>query len=81
MPNRRSVNTANPIPSLEVLRVMLTQPEGMVRTMLAGIHGDTGAPSPSLEARQVTATLMGLVPETFSGVYFNATEATSWLST
>ena len=76
-----SQNDTNPIPSLEVLRVMLTQPEGMVRAMLAGIHGDTGAPSPSLKARQIAATLMGLVPETFSGVYFNATEATSWLST
>ena len=48
-----------------------------MRQLLRRVHA--GSPSPL--ARDLAGTLMGLVPETFSGVYANANQATRWLST
>ena len=48
-----------------------------MRQLLRRVHA--GSPSPL--ARDLAGTLMGLVPETFSGVYANADQATRWLST
>jgi len=63
--------------SLRRLREVLVTPEADLRTALKRIH----ATSPSALARDLAGTLMGLVDETFSGVYANANRATRWLST
>jgi len=55
----------------------LITPEDGLREVLQGIH----ATSSSAMARDLAGTLMGLVAETFSGVYANAARDTRWLST
>ena len=56
---------------------ILVTPEGAMREVLACVHER----SASAMARDLAGTLMGLVPETFSGVYANANRDTRWLST
>lgn len=63
--------------TLRRLREVLVTPEADLRTALKLIH----ATSPSALARDLAGTLMGLVDDTFSGVYANANRATRWLST
>ena len=62
--------------SLRTLRVGLALPEHELRELLGGIH----ASSPSPLARDYAGTLKDLVAETFSGIYANADESTSWLA-
>jgi type IV secretion system protein VirD4 len=62
--------------TLRALRVGLATPEKEMREVLKGIHKDSCSPF----ARDHAGTLMGLVDETFSGVYANADESTSWLA-
>ena len=63
--------------TLRRLRQVLVIPEGAMRDVLERIH----AGSHSTMARDLAGTLMGLVDETFSGVYANANRDTRWLST
>ena len=63
--------------TLKQLRRTLVTPEGEMRERLERIH----ATSPSPLARDLAGTLKGLVPETFSGIYGNASKDTRWLST
>ena len=63
--------------TLKQLRRVLVTPEGEMRERLERIH----AASPSPLARDLAGTLKGLVPETFSGIYGNASKDTRWLST
>lgn len=63
--------------TLKRVRQVLVTPEEEMREALKRIH----AHSPSPLARDLAGTLMGLVAETFSGVYANANQATRWLST
>ena len=63
--------------TLRRLRQVLVTPEAEMRDHLERIHKD----SLSALARDLAGTLMGLVAETFSGVYANANKATRWLST
>lgn len=62
--------------TLRRLRQALVTPEAQMRDLLEGVH----ASSASALARDLAGTLMGLVAETFSGVYANASQATRWLS-
>jgi type IV secretion system protein VirD4 len=62
--------------TLRTLRKGIATPEKEMKKLLQGIHSD----SPSSLARDYAGTLMGLVDETFSGVYSNADESTSWLA-
>jgi len=62
--------------TLRTLRTGVATPEKAMREMLKGIHKDSHSPL----ARDYAGTLMGLVDETFSGVYANADEGTSWLA-
>jgi type IV secretion system protein VirD4 len=62
--------------TLITLRAGLTTPEKDMRRLLQQIHQT----SRSQMARDCAGTLMGLVAETFSGVYANADEDTKWLS-
>jgi type IV secretion system protein VirD4 len=48
-----------------------------MREMLERIHATSASPL----ARGLAGTLKGLVPETFSGIYGNASKDTRWLST
>ena len=63
--------------TLRRLRRILVTPEAEMRQHLEAVH----AGSASALARDLAGTLMGLVPETFSGIYANAAKATRWLST
>ena len=63
--------------TLRRLRQVLVTPEARMRDVLEHIH----AGSRSAMARDLAGTLMGLVAETFSGVYANASRDTRWLST
>ena len=66
-------------PELKTLRTLrggIATPEKEMRELLKGIHKDSRSPL----ARDYAGTLMGLVDETFSGVYANADESTSWLA-
>jgi type IV secretion system protein VirD4 len=63
--------------TLRTLRKYVAKPEKELREGLKAIH----ACSPSIRAKQIAATLFGLVDETFSGVYANANLDTEWLST
>ena len=63
--------------SLKRLRQVLITPEDGLREVLQRIN----ATSASAMARDLAGTLMGLVAETFSGVYANAARDTRWLST
>jgi type IV secretion system protein VirD4 len=62
--------------TLRTLRAGIATPEKDMRKLLEGIHKDSLSPL----ARDHAGTLMGLVEETFSGVYANADESTSWLA-
>lgn len=62
--------------TLRTLRAGIATPEKEMRKLLKGIHKDSRSPL----ARDYAGTLMGLVDETFSGVYANADESTSWLA-
>ena len=62
--------------TLRTLRAGIATPEKEMREVLKGIHKDSRSPL----ARDYAGTLMGLVDETFSGVYANADESTSWLA-
>jgi type IV secretion system protein VirD4 len=62
--------------TLRTLRAGVATPEKKMRDLLKGIHKDSLSPL----ARDYAGTLMGLVDETFSGVYANADESTSWLA-
>ena len=58
--------------TLRRLREVLVTPEADLRATLKHIH----ATSPSALARDLAGTLMGMVDDTFSGVYANANRAT-----
>lgn len=58
------------------LRRRVITPEAKMRDLLAEIHAGSASP----QARELAGTLMGLVDETFSGAYANATRDTRWLS-
>ena len=62
--------------TLRTLRIGLATPEKEMREVLRGIHSNSLSPL----ARDYAGTIMGLVLETFSGVYANADESTSWLA-
>ncbi len=62
--------------TLRTLRVGLATPEKEMRTLLDSISQNSQSPL----ARDYAGTLKGLVEETFSGVYANADESTSWLA-
>ena len=62
--------------TLRTLRAAIATPEKDMRKRLEGIHKDSRSPL----ARDHAGTLMGLVDETFSGVYANADESTAWLA-
>ena len=62
--------------TLRHLRQRVVTPEVQMRAMFEQIH----ATSASLKAREFAGSLMGLVDETFSGAYGNATRDTRWLS-
>ena len=63
--------------TLRQLRRVLVTPEAEMRVHLRQVHAGSASPL----ARDLAGTLMGLVDETFSGVYANASQATRWLST
>jgi type IV secretion system protein VirD4 len=63
--------------TLKQLRRALVTPEGEMREMLERIHATSTSPL----ARDLAGTLKGLVAETFSGIYGNASKDTRWLST
>ena len=63
--------------TLKSLRRVLVTPEAEMRKVLEHIHEGSASPM----ARDLAGTLMGLVPETFSGIYANANKQTRWLST
>lgn len=71
----RSLPTAQK--TLRTLQRRLVTPEKDMRERLATIHRGSASP----KARDLAGTLMGLVDETFSGVYANANRETRWLST
>jgi type IV secretion system protein VirD4 len=62
--------------TLKAVRARVVTPEKEMRRLLRRIH--TG--SKSAMARDLAGGLMGLVAETFSGIYANANQGTSWLS-
>jgi type IV secretion system protein VirD4 len=62
--------------TLWTLRSGVCTPQEEMRNLLNTIHAN----SPSSYASQTAGTLKGLVDETFSGVYGNADDKTSWLS-
>lgn len=63
--------------TLKQVRRVLVTPEADMRLRLRQVHAGSASPL----ARDLAGTLMGLVDETFSGVYANAAQATRWLST
>jgi type IV secretion system protein VirD4 len=64
--------------TLRELRAAVATPEGQMRTLLRTIHATSRSPM----ARAVAGSLMEMkADETFSGIYANANEMTSWLST
>jgi type IV secretion system protein VirD4 len=62
--------------TLATLRRGVSVPEPEMRAVLGSIHANSASPL----ARSYAGTLMGLVDETFSGVYANADEHTAWLA-
>jgi type IV secretion system protein VirD4 len=62
--------------NLRTLRAGIATPEAEMRDLLASIHQNSHSPL----ARQFAGTIKGLVDETFSGVYGNADDSTSWLA-
>ncbi len=63
--------------TLHILRERIVTPEDEMRELLQDIYDQ----SHSRMARQIAGTIKGAVKETFSGIYQNADEDTSWLST
>lgn len=63
--------------TLRTLRRRIVTPEDEMRVLLERIH----QLSHSAKARDLAGTIKGAVSETFSGIYQNADEDTSWLST
>jgi type IV secretion system protein VirD4 len=61
--------------TVRFFRELITTPEDAMRLMLAGIARTTRC----TVARLTASTLMGLVDETFSGAYFNASQFTAWM--
>lgn len=62
--------------TLATLRLGVATPEKEMRQLLRSIHRS----SKSFMARHLAGSLMDIVPETFSGIYANANQGTSWLS-
>ncbi|MBY0333005.1 MAG: type IV secretory system conjugative DNA transfer family protein [Acetobacteraceae bacterium] len=62
--------------TLRELRARVAEPEKALRERLGTIHDK----SASRMAKELAGSLKDLVPETFSGVYANAGQATRWLS-
>jgi len=62
--------------TLRTLRAGIVTPEDQMRDVLEGIHANSRSPM----ARDLAGTLKKIVPETFSGIYGNATGDTAWLS-
>ena len=62
--------------TLRTLRVGIVTPEDQMRDVLEGIHAGSRSPM----ARDIAGTIKKIVPETFSGIYGNATGDTAWLS-
>jgi len=62
--------------TLRLLRHRVATPEDELPDLLARIHRVSKSPL----ARDLAGTLMGLVKETFSGMYTHATKETSWLA-
>jgi type IV secretion system protein VirD4 len=62
--------------TLREVRARVVTPEKAMRTLLKTVHQG----SKSAMARDLAGALMGLVAETFSGIYANANQGTSWLS-
>ncbi|HWX51528.1 MAG TPA: type IV secretory system conjugative DNA transfer family protein [Roseomonas sp.] len=62
--------------TLRTLRAGIVTPEDQMRDVLEGIHANSRSPM----ARDLAGTIKKIVPETFSGIYGNATGDTAWLS-
>jgi type IV secretion system protein VirD4 len=62
--------------TLATVRTAVATPEAEMRKILRGIHTSSN----SLMARHIAGSLMDVVHETFSGIYANANQGTSWLS-
>ncbi|WP_424138467.1 type IV secretory system conjugative DNA transfer family protein [Roseomonas chloroacetimidivorans] len=62
--------------TLRTLRAGIVTPEDQMRNVLEGIHAGSNSPM----ARDIAGTIKKIVPETFSGIYGNATGDTAWLS-
>ncbi|MGY0485414.1 type IV secretory system conjugative DNA transfer family protein [Endobacter medicaginis] len=62
--------------TLRHLRRGISTPQDQLREALKAIHEH----SPASYARETAGALMGLVDDTFSGIYGNADDKTSWLS-
>lgn len=62
--------------TLREVRSRVVTPEKAMRARLKAIYEN----SKSAMARDLAGALMGLVAETFSGIYANANQGTSWLS-
>jgi type IV secretion system protein VirD4 len=62
--------------TLRTLRAGIVTPEDQMRDVLEGIHAGSNSPM----ARDIAGTIKKIVPETFSGIYGNATGDTAWLS-
>lgn len=62
--------------TLRTLRAGIVTPEDQMRDVLEGIHAGSRSPM----ARDIAGTIKKIVPETFSGIYGNATGDTAWLS-
>jgi type IV secretion system protein VirD4 len=62
--------------TLADLAARLALPEAAMREELQRIHAESSSP----RARHLAGQLMGLVPETFSGVYGNMSEQSEWLA-
>jgi type IV secretion system protein VirD4 len=62
--------------TLRTLRAGIVIPEDQMRELLDAIHTTSRSPM----ARDIAGTIKKIVPETFSGIYGNATGDTAWLS-
>jgi type IV secretion system protein VirD4 len=62
--------------TLRTLRAGIVTPEDQMREVLEGIHAGSRSPM----ARDIAGSIKKIVPETFSGIYGNATGDTAWLS-
>jgi len=69
-------NLADDKRNLVTLAERLALPEKAMRTELSRVHEHSSSP----RARHLAGQLMGLVAETFSGVYGNMSEQTEWLA-